>query len=74
MSEKAPVVETTTYVLGGITYVPHYRNNSVFVGPGYPLFNTARYSAIELLELGAERKHKHLWTRGAYGLVDAANP
>ena len=74
MSEKAPVVDTTTYALNGITYVPHYRNDSIFVGPGYPELNPTKYSAIELLDLGATKQHKHLWTRGAHGVVDAANP
>jgi hypothetical protein len=74
MSEKAPVVETTTYVLDGITYVPHYRNSAVFVGPGYPRHTTQRYSALKLIDLGAEKQGKHLWTRGTFGIVDTANP
>ena len=74
MSEKAPVVEVTTYLLNGITYVPHYRNSDVFVGPGYPKINSNRYSSIELLDLGAERQRKHLWSRGSHGIIDAKNP
>ena len=74
MSEKAPVVETTTYVLNGITYVPHYRNRAVFVGPGYPRCTTERYSAAKLIDLGAEKQHAFLWHRSVHGWVDDANP
>lgn len=74
MSEKAPLVKTTVYVLDGITYVPHYRNDTVFVGPGYPRLNPTRYPALKLIDLGAEKQHKYLWTRSQHGLVNAANP
>lgn len=73
MSEKTPVFETTTYVLNGITYVPHYRNNTIFVGPGYPRTNTTRYAALKLIDLGAEKQTAFLWSRGGHGLVDDKN-
>ena len=34
--------ETLTYVLNGITYVPHFRNAHIYVGPGYPRHNLTR--------------------------------
>jgi hypothetical protein len=74
MSEKAPLVETTVYVLDGITYVPHYRNDTIFVGPGYPRTNTTRYPALKLIDLGAEKQSMFLWSRGMHGVVDATHP
>lgn len=70
----APTEETAVYILEGITYLPHYRNKSVFVGPGYPRESTARFSVIELLERGAEKQYMNLWPRSLLGIVDANNP
>ena len=44
----------TCFTHRGITYVPHYDNVSVYVGPGYPRFTEKTYTANQLLEAGAE--------------------
>jgi hypothetical protein len=54
--------------------VPHYRNNAIFVGPGYPRHNVTRYSAEELMLMGAVPRVEFLWSRGTSGRVDARNP
>jgi hypothetical protein len=66
--------EQTAYELRGIVYVPHYRNNAIFVGPGYPRHNVTRYSAEELMLMGAVPRVEFLWSRGTGGRVDARNP
>lgn len=59
---------------GDIVYVPHFRNSSVFVGPGYPRANRQRFSEEELIRLGASREKMPLWSRGTYGIVDDVKP
>lgn len=71
---KAELYEQTVYVLRGITYVPHYRNSDIFVGPGYPVHNKTRYSAVELELFGATPRMDHLWKRGQSGRVSDNNP
>jgi hypothetical protein len=71
---KASVYEMTTYVKDGVTYVPHYRNNSIFVGPGYPRRTQMRYTEIELQNAGATRTSSFLWSRGSVGEVSDKNP
>jgi|TARA_R110000868_G_scaffold392184_1_gene662709 hypothetical protein len=66
--------EQAAYELRGIVYVPHYRNNAIFVGPGYPRHNVTRYSAEELMLMGAVPRVEFLWSRGTSGRVDARNP
>jgi len=66
--------EQAAYELRGIVYVPHYRNNAIFVGPGYPRHNVTRYSAEELMLMGAVPRVEFLWSRGTGGRVDARNP
>lgn len=66
--------EYPTYVLNGITYVPHYRNDSVYVGPGYGKYNFDTYSYKELLLKGAKEKAEALWIRGTTGIVNKKNP
>ena len=66
--------EQTVYVLRGITHVPHYRNSDIFVGPGYPVHNKTRYSAVELELFGATPRIEHLWKRGQSGRVSDSNP
>lgn len=75
MSNAEPAVRTAqvAYKLGGITYVPHYRNNSIFVGPGYPIHTSKRFSASELVEAGATSIPEFLWARGAHGIVNETN-
>ena len=64
----------TVYVLNGITYVPHYRNPSVFVGPGYPRFTRQRYSDTDLRNAGAQQGSFPLWKRSDYGVVTDQKP
>jgi len=66
---KAPLVESVVYTKNGITYFPHYQNNKIFVGPGYPKCNTTHYSENQLLSAGAEKNTMFLWPRGTTGLV-----
>lgn len=68
------LIETTVYTLKGVTYVPHYRNPSVYVGPGYPRFNQTRYAAHELIDAGAKSREMLLWSRSLYGTVTDAKP
>jgi hypothetical protein len=76
MSEtsKATTYEQTTYRKDGVSFVPHYRNNSVFVGPGYPRDNRNTYTEAELVEAGAVKQPRFLWSRGTAGTVNNANP
>jgi hypothetical protein len=61
------------YRLGKITYLPHYRNSSVFIGPGYPLRTQAQYSVMDLLAAGAQKDTLALWHRSSTGTVNAEN-
>jgi hypothetical protein len=65
---------TRSLVLKGIPYVPHYRNESVYVGPGYGRSNFDRYTAQELLVKGAQYQPEMLWPRGVDGIVNERNP
>lgn len=71
---KAELEEYPVYVLNGIPYVPHYRNDSVYVGPGYGKHNFDTYSYKELLLMGAKEKTEALWMRGTNGIVNRKNP
>lgn len=66
--------EHTAYVLKGITYVPHYRNENVFVGPGYGKHNFDRYNSSELMLMGAKPTIEYLWSRSRDGIVDRKHP
>jgi hypothetical protein len=61
----------TVYIANGVTYVPHYRNTSVFVGPGYPRHTQAQYSANDLIQGGAQKGMALLWRRSSSGVVSA---
>jgi hypothetical protein len=76
MSEtsKATTYEQTAYQKNGVIFVPHYRNNSVFVGPGYPRHNKNTYTEAALVEAGAVKQPRFLWSRGTAGAVNNANP
>lgn len=66
---KEDKVETFLYPvweLRGITYVPHYLNTEVFVGPGYKKGGVA-YSAKYLRERGARQSTRMLWKRVTLG-------
>lgn len=65
---------TRSLVLKGIPYVPHYRNESVYVGPGYGQTNFNRYSEQQLLLKGAQYQPELLWERGVNGVVNEKNP
>ena len=71
---KADTFETTVYDLRGITYVPHYRNDNIYIGPGYPKHTLERYSAVELQLMGAKPRVEMLWSRGSSGRVSDSNP
>lgn len=55
--------EYSVYKLGGVTYVPHFQNDSVFVGPGHDKTGIA-YSANYLAGVGAKEEKAMLWRRG----------
>jgi hypothetical protein len=61
-------------VLNGVPYLPHYRNQDVYVGPGYGRANFNRYTAQELLLKGAQYQPEMLWSRGTNGIVNERNP
>jgi len=72
--EAAPVTAQVAYKLQDVTYVPHYRNSSLYVGPGYPKFNRSVYTAAELVLAGAASVQAALWSRGNYGIVNEIHP
>ena len=71
--EISPCVQSYAYTGNNVMYVPHYRNASVFVGPGYPKENQKLWTEAELLKAGAQRTVTMLWKRGTVGKVDARN-
>ena len=66
--------EYIVYDLRGITYVPHFRNQHIYVSPGYPRHNKMRFSDAELQLMGAKPRAAMLWTRGVNGDVSDSNP
>jgi len=71
---KVDRIETIVYELNGITYVPHFRNNSIYVGPGYPIHNMMRFSDVDLQMMGARPQTMMMWPRGVSGEVSDRNP
>jgi hypothetical protein len=71
---KAPHEDAAVFIKDGITYVPHYRNINIFVGPGYGKDNSTRYSEIQLLSMGAEKAYMFLWPRSMHGIVSEVKP
>jgi hypothetical protein len=67
--EKASLYSMEVYKKDGITYLPHYRNWAIFVGPGYPHASNKRYTAEELTAAGATKEISMLWSRGQHGEV-----
>ncbi len=63
IDKKQELFPYTTYLHGGLTYVPHYKNPEAFVRPGYPTHNQETYTASELLNAGAEPTTTFLWSR-----------
>jgi hypothetical protein len=74
MSDSVERYPTVTYRLNDTLYVPHYRNSSIFVGPGYPRQDARTYSAFALEDAGAMKEMAMLWSRGIFGEVTKANP
>ena len=60
--------EYPVYKLGGVTYVPHFQNDSVFVGPGHDKSGIA-YRASYLIGLGAKEERAMLWKRGTSSVI-----
>jgi hypothetical protein len=58
-----PRKNQAVYRIGRIVYVPHYRNEYTFVGPGFPHHDPRRWFAGELLARGAIKDHMPLWER-----------
>jgi hypothetical protein len=73
-SEAAPCVAQVAYKFRDVIYMPHYRNSSLYVGPGYPKFTRARYTAAELTSVGAMPVNQMLWIRANHGIVNEINP
>lgn len=59
---------TAAFRLGGIVYVPHYLDATLFVGPGYGKQNRKLYSAGELRDMGAVAVSEFLWPRPKYSM------
>jgi hypothetical protein len=72
--DTVPLVENYGYQLNGVTYLPHYRNDAFFVGPGYPRHNSAVYTKEELSLSGANKVALMLWSRGKTGIVNNLKP
>ena len=66
-------IENHAFQVNGMTFLPHYRNDSLFVGPGYPRHNKFVYTAHDLLLAGAIRINLMLWPRGKTGVVNQVN-
>ena len=71
---KEETTMQTVYILGEVTYVPHFRNTHVYVGPGYPRFTRQRYSVEELRSAGAKQGALPLWHRSNIQVVTDKNP
>lgn len=71
MDNKESVMDrqlSGAFRLNGITYLPHYLDASLFVGPGYGKQNRKLYSANELRDMGAVAVSEFLWPRPKYAL------
>jgi len=58
-----PTAATTTYLLNGITYLPHYQR-AAYVAPGHVEKKSREYTAAELLKAGAVATREFLWLSG----------
>jgi hypothetical protein len=68
--DKMPAVDLySVYKLNDVTYLPHYLNESVYVGPAYNKTGRA-YSAEFLIRHGAKREAMNLWKRGTTGRIE----
>lgn len=68
-NESAALYPTEVYEKDGVTYVPHYRNSSIYIGPGYPHASSKRYTAEQLVAAGAQKGVRMLWSRAQHGEV-----
>ena len=66
--EVAEKKDYLTFKIGDVTYLPHYKDSKLFVGPGYPVHNDTIYTSTDLLEAGAKASMKHLWIRVEHSL------
>lgn len=73
-TEKAGLYSMNVYKKNGVTYVPHYRNWSIYVGPGYPHACKEKYTAEELIAAGATKDIAMLWSRAQHGEVTDTRP
>jgi len=71
--DSGALVENYGYKLYEVTYLPHYRNENLFVGPGYPRHNQRVYTVDELVKAGAYRLTMLLWSRGKMGVINKFN-
>jgi hypothetical protein len=71
MKDYAEKKDYLTFKLDGITYLPHYQDAKLFVGPGYPRLTKAVFTSDELLQAGAKASMLHLWIRPKYEKVSA---
>jgi len=59
-----PVMKTQrVYRVGRVVYVPHYRKQNIYVGPGFPAHDPRMYYGGELVSMGAIEDHMDLWER-----------
>ena len=68
MREVAEKKDYLTYNLNGITYLPHYQNSNLYIGPGYPRHNKNIYKPDDLLAVGAKAVMLHIWKRMENGI------
>jgi len=62
------------YVLDGVKYLPHYRNSSVYVGPGYKDGDVA-YSKAYMKQSGAKEEQALFCVRSTLGVIkNVLNP
>ena len=59
-----PVVQQRAYLLDGVTFLPHYQEPGLYVGPGYGKHNYTKHTAFGLAMFGAEPIVLMLWERG----------
>ena len=67
MRELAEKKDYLTFNLNGVTYLPHYQDSKLYVGPGYPRHNKNIYTSADLLTMGAKASMSHIWKRVEHG-------
>ena len=66
VKDTAETKDYLTFELNGVTYLPHYQNSKLFVGPGYPRLNKKLYTADDFLKAGAKGRTTQLWHRAEH--------